>query len=142
MARGSSDKVMQSLAEQPLFARCSKKELETVSRLGTSILIEPGYVLTREGRRGYEFFVILEGEADCTIEGEHVATLAAGDFFGEVALLDAQGTRSATVVATTAMKVIVIDSREFSGMIGDAPSAARQIMGKLAERLRGAQTSA
>jgi CRP/FNR family transcriptional regulator, cyclic AMP receptor protein len=142
MAKGSSKQVLDSLAKQPVFARCSKKELEAVARIGTSILIEPGYVLTREGRRGYEFFVILEGEATCTIDGEQVNTLGAGDFFGEVALLDSQGTRSATIVATTAMKVIVIDSREFSGMIGDAPSAARQIMGKLAERLRNSQTTA
>jgi CRP-like cAMP-binding protein len=142
MSRGSGAKqVMESLSQQPVFARCSKKELEAVAKLGTSILIEPGYTLTREGRRGYEFFVILEGEASCTIAGERVNTLSAGDFFGEVALLH-DGTRSATIVADTAMKVIVIDSREFSGMIGDAPSAARQIMGKLAERLRNAQTTA
>lgn len=131
---------MEALAEQPVFARCSKKELEAVARIGTPILIEPGYVLTREGRRGYEFFVILEGNASCTINGETVNHLEAGDFFGEVALLHG-GTRSATIVAETPMKVIVIDSREFSGMIGDAPSAARQIMGKLAERLRNAETA-
>jgi CRP-like cAMP-binding protein len=125
-----------------VFARCSKKELEAVAKLGTSIKVDPGYVLTREGRRGYEFFVILEGEATCSIDGQPVGTMSAGDFFGEVALLDAQRTRSATVVADTAMEVIVIDSREFSGMLGDAPSAARQIMGKLAERLRNAQTTA
>lgn len=135
MARGGSKQVLESLAQQPVFARCTKKELEAVSRLGTSIVVEPGYVLTREGRRGYEFFVILEGDATCTIDGEQVATLTTGDFFGEVALLDG-GTRSATVIADTAMKVIVIDSREFSGMIGDAPSAARQIMSALAARLR------
>lgn len=140
MARVSK-KVVESLAKQPVFARCSTKELEAVSRLGTSIIIEPGYVLTREGRRGYEFFVITEGTAGCTIDGERVATLEAGDFFGEVALLDG-GTRSATVVAETAMTVIVIDSREFTGMLGDAPTAARQIMSKLASRLRNAQSTA
>ena len=140
MSRGSANKILESLAQQPVFARCSKKELEAVSKLGASIVVEPGYVLTREGRRGYEFFVIIDGTASCTIDGERVGTMEAGDFFGEVALLDG-GTRSATVVAETRMEVIVIDSREFSGMIGDAPSAARQIMGKLAERLRNAQTN-
>lgn len=137
MAR--TNKVMETLSQQPVFARCTKKELEAVSRLGTSILIEPGYVLTREGRRGYEFFVILSGTATCTIEREQVATMTSGDFFGEVALLDG-GIRSATVVAETAMEVIVIDSREFTGMLGDAPSAARKIMSQLAARLRSAQT--
>jgi CRP-like cAMP-binding protein len=133
--------MLDSLAQQPVFARCTKKELEAVSRIGTTIEIEPGYVLTREGRRGYEFFVILEGAASCTIDGERVNTMTTGDFFGEVALLDG-GTRSATVVAETPMKVIVIDSREFSGMIGDAPSAAREIMTTLAHRLRTAQATA
>lgn len=141
MPRGSSKQVLASLAEQPVFARCNKKELEAVARIGTEIIVEPGYVLTREGRRGYEFFVISEGSASCTIAGERVATMERGDFFGEVALLDG-GYRSATVVAETPMKVIVIDSREFTGLLGDAPSAARQIMSKLAARLRTAQAPA
>lgn len=139
MAR--NNKVLESLAKQPVFARCTKKELEAVSRIGTPITVEPGYVLTREGRRGYEFFVIISGSASCTIEGERIGTMTTGDFFGEVALLDG-GTRSATVVAETAMEVIVIDSREFAGMLGDAPSAARTIMTQLASRLRAAQTTA
>ena len=140
MPKAYSKQVLESLAEQPVFARCTKKELEAVSRIGTPITIDPGYVLTREGRRGYEFFVILEGTASCTIEGEEVGKMAAGDFFGEMALLEG-GTRTATVVAETPMRVIVIDSREFSGMLGDAPSTAREIMKKLAERLRTAQTT-
>jgi CRP-like cAMP-binding protein len=140
VARGSS-KVTESLAKQPLFAKCSKKELEAVSRLGTTIKVDAGYVLTREGRRGYEFFVILNGTASCTIGGERVATLSNGDFFGEVALLDG-GDRSATIVTETEMEVIVIDSREFSGLLGDAPTASRQIMRTLSERLRNAQAPA
>ena len=139
MARGVSKQVLESLAAQPVFAKCSKKELEAVARIGTEIAIDPGYVLTREGRRGYEFFVIVEGEASCSIDGREVATLEPGDFFGEMALLEQAGTRSATVVATTPMKVIVIDSREFSGMLGQAPHTAVQIMTKLSERLRAAQ---
>lgn len=141
MSRGVSKQVLEAIAEQPVFARCTKKELEAIARIGTSIKIDPGYVLTREGRRGYEFFVITDGTAACSIDGTEVATLEAGDFFGEMALLDG-GTRSATVVARTGMEVIVIDSREFSGMIGDAPAAAREIMKALAERLRAAQAPA
>jgi CRP-like cAMP-binding protein len=136
-----NNKVLESLAQQPVFAKCTKKELEAVSRIGTSIVVEPGYVLTREGRRGYEFFVITSGSAGCTIDGERVGTMTAGDFFGEIALLDG-GTRSATVVAETAMEVIVIDSREFAGMLGDAPGAARTIMQQLAARVRTAQPTA
>lgn len=139
MAQGRPEQHDGSLARQPVFARCSEKELEAVAGMGTPIAVEPGYVLTREGRRGHEFFVITEGRAACSIGGQQVSTLEAGDFFGEVALLDG-GRRSATVVAETAMKVIVLDSREFSEMIRDVPSAARQIMVTLAQRLRAAET--
>jgi CRP/FNR family transcriptional regulator, cyclic AMP receptor protein len=140
MARGVSKQVLESLAAQPVFAQCTKKELEAVSRIATEIVVDPGYVLTREGRRGYEFFVIVEGEASCQVDDREVATLGPGDFFGEMALLE-QGTRSATVVATSTMKVLIVDSREFSGMLDEAPPTAVQIMRKLSERLRTAQTT-
>jgi CRP/FNR family transcriptional regulator, cyclic AMP receptor protein len=138
MARGVSKQMLESLAAQPVFAQCTKKELEAISRITTEIVVDPGYVLTREGRRGYEFFVIVEGEAACRVDEREVATLGPGDFFGEMALLE-QGARSATVVATTAMKVLIIDSREFIGMLDEAPPTAVQIMRKLSERLRTAQ---
>ena len=139
MSRHASNKAtLDHLAEQPVFARCTRKELEAVARLGTTINVDEGYVLTREGRRGYEFFVVVDGEAACTIADERVGTITAGDFFGEMALLDG-GTRSATVVAETPMEVLVIDSREFGGMVDQVPATSRAIMQKLAERLRAAQ---
>jgi CRP/FNR family transcriptional regulator, cyclic AMP receptor protein len=134
----SKQSTLSHLAEQPVFARCTRKELEAISRLGTTINVDEGYVLTREGRRGYEFFVVIDGEAQCTIGDERVATITAGDFFGEMALLG-DGTRSATVVAETKMEVLVIDSREFGGMLDQVPATSRVIMQKMAERLRVAQ---
>jgi len=141
MSRSADKTMLQDLASQPVFAKCSRKELQAVARLGTKIVIDAGYVLTREGRRGYEFFVIVEGTATCSIDGQEVARLGPGDFFGEMALLDG-GTRSATVVADSPMQVLVIDSREFGGMIDEAPATSRVIMQSLASRLRSAQEQA
>jgi len=139
MARGIPKEVLERLAELPVFRTCSKRELEIVSRIGTPIPIEPGYVLTRQGRRGYEFFVILTGEASCTIDDKHVARLGPGNFFGEMSLVE-HDVQSATVVAETAMEVIAFDAREFSSMLDQAPSTARTLLATVAHRLREAQS--
>lgn len=132
--------VLEALAQQPVFSSCSQRELESIARIGTKIKIEPGYVLTREGRRGYEFFVVEDGTATCTIDGREVATYGSGDFFGEMSLLEQQP-RSATIVADTPMSVIAIDSREFASMLALAPSTSKKIMAALSSRLRDAQAA-
>ncbi len=130
--------VLESLAAQPVFSSCGPRELEAIARIGTKIEIESGYVLTREGRRGYEFFVVENGTATCTIDGREIATYGPGDFFGEMSLLEQQP-RTATIVADTPMTVIAIDSREFASMLAMAPSTSKKIMAALSARLRTAQ---
>ncbi len=72
----------------PLFSRCTKKELAALSRLTTRMTLPAGDVVTRQGRVGREFIVIVDGKATVAIDGQTVATLGAGDFLGEIALLD------------------------------------------------------
>lgn len=140
MSRGVPRKVLEALASQPLFSTCTDDELRRVATLGTAVDVDAGHVLTREGRRGWEFFVVVSGSASCTIEGKEVATYGPGDFFGEMSLLDG-GNRSATVVATTPMSVIVIDSREFSSMLATAPATSKRILKVMTARLRESQVS-
>lgn len=138
MSRTVPKHVLDELAAIPVFASCSKKELQAMASLGTVIDVEPGYVLTRQGRRGFEFFVIIDGEASCSIDGEEVARLGAGEFFGEMGIIE-RLPRSATVVAETPMQTLVIDSRQFSTMVELAPSTARKLLKAMSERLRKAQ---
>src|SRR5437899_12441935 len=82
------ENVLGALAQIPVFSGCTRKELQTVAHLGTPITVEPGYVFTRQGVRGFEFFINLDGTASCTIDGRRVADLDAGDVFGEMGLLE------------------------------------------------------
>jgi len=121
-----------------LFERCTPKELQAIAKLATPLLAEEGQVLAREGDTGGEFFVIVEGTAEATIDGTHIASLGAGQFFGELALLD-RGPRVATVVASSSMLLLVLSGREFDELIGKAiPSVSRRMLMVLGRRLREA----
>ncbi len=128
------------LAAVPLFSSCGQAELRQIARLGTPVPVPAGRVLTVEGTPGREFFLILEGAAECTIGGRHAAQFGPGDFFGEMALLDG-GPRTATVTALTDMEVLVLDAREFSSLLAASPSITTKVLGTLARRLRAADAA-
>jgi CRP-like cAMP-binding protein len=121
-----------------LFERCTPKELQAIARLATPLLADEGQVLAREGKPGGEFFVIVEGTAEATIDGARIAVLGPGQFFGEMALLD-RGPRVATVVARSSMLLLVLSGREFEELIQRAiPSVSRRMLMVLGQRLREA----
>jgi CRP/FNR family transcriptional regulator, cyclic AMP receptor protein len=122
------------LAQVPLFAGLSKKDLREISGLATRLDLPAGKELTRQGEPGNEFIVILEGNVDVVKDGNVVATRGPGDFLGEIALLEDRP-RTATVVATTAVSVDVIGRREFKSMLGTQPAISEQILASVAQRL-------
>lgn len=128
------------LAAVPLFSACNQSELRQIARLGTPVPIPAGRVLTTEGTPGREFFLIVNGTAECTIGGSHAARFVPGDFFGEMALLDG-GPRTATVVAESDMEVIVLDAREFASLLAASPTISAKVMATLARRLRAADAA-
>jgi len=132
---GVKNRKTEVLSEVLLFSGCNRKELSHIASLATEIDVPQGKVLAHEGSPGREFYVILDGKASVSIDGNDVATLGPGDFFGEMALLD-QGPRVATVTADTAMEVAVLDPREFSTLVEEHPGVARKILKVLAHRLR------
>lgn len=135
MARGIPKEQIEMLSRVPLFSACSQKELRDVASLGTPLDVKAGRELTREGERGAEFFLVLDGSATCVINSKKVATYGPGDWFGEMALLD-QGPRSATITAQSPMRVLVVSAQEFGGLIANAPSIGRKMLQTMAQRLR------
>lgn len=123
------------LAEVPLFKGCSPRKLTHIARLATRVSSDPGDVLTEEGHVGTEFFVIERGEAEVTAGGRSVKTLSAGDYFGEIALLDNRP-RSATVTATTPMVLYAIQDKDFAAFLDDSPKVTLRILKAATERLR------
>lgn len=125
----------------PLFQNLSDKQLSTVAGLATVLDIGAGRELIREGQVGREFFLVVEGEAEVTRAGEHVATLGPGTFFGETALLLDQP-RNATVVATTDMVVEVIERRDFKGILEEYPDLYAPLLAATAQQLaEGSETT-
>lgn len=122
------------LAQIPLFAGLSKKELTSVSGLATRLDLPAGKELTKQGETGNEFVIILDGEVDVVIDGNVVATRGAGDYFGEIALLS-ERPRTATVVAKTPVAIEVIGRREFRALVDDQPAIEAQLRAVMAERL-------
>lgn len=123
------------LAQVPLFAQCSKKELQQVAQATIELEVPEGKVLVREGDPGHECFILIEGTASVVRNGQQVATLSAGDVVGELAPLTA-GPRTATVTAMTPLQLLVIGQREFAGLLDEIPGFANRVLHDLAHRMR------
>jgi CRP/FNR family transcriptional regulator, cyclic AMP receptor protein len=133
------DRKIELIASVPLFSGCSKKELQLVAALADEIDLPSGKELTRQGAPGREFFVLLEGEVEVVRDGSRVATLGAGDFFGELALIS-NIPRTATVTATSPIRTLVVHSRDFKRLLQDEPAVAERVLETMAERLPPAET--
>jgi CRP/FNR family transcriptional regulator, cyclic AMP receptor protein len=123
------------LRQVPLFAQLSGRELEQVARLADEIDLREGKQLIRQGDRGREFFVLLEGQADVVKDGKRINQLGAGDFFGEIALIAQTPTRTASVVATTPMRALVITAQNFRQLVDKSPSIKLKVLEALAARV-------
>src|SRR5262245_30075144 len=108
------------MAKVPLFDRLSRSELSRIARLADEIDLKEGKVLTKEGTRGREFFIILEGQADVRRDTRLLRPLGPGDFLGEIALLT-DSPRTATVTAVTPLRVLVITDRAFRDLMRHSP---------------------
>src|SRR5437879_5957841 len=122
------------LKRVPLFAGCSKKELARIAMVADEIDFRPGKKLIREGERGREFFIMVDGSAEISRKGKPVDTAGPGDFFGETALLSDQP-RNATVTTTSPVDALVVTARSFRDLIGDNPLIALKVMRAVVERL-------
>lgn len=97
------------------FARAAAQQL---SRAGTIVSVGAGATVCREGERGLEAFLILDGEAQVLL-GDRTVTLGPGEVVGELATLDRTRMRNATVVAATDLLALVFDVRTFAALADD-----------------------
>jgi len=128
------DAKIELIKRVPLFAHCSKSELGSVALVADEIDMPEGKVLTTEGDPGREFFVLVEGTADVRRKGRKVNAMGSGDFFGEIALVTKMP-RTATVTATSNVRVLVINERDFAALLKSSPEVGRGVAEALAERI-------
>jgi CRP-like cAMP-binding protein len=123
-----------ALRRVPLFALLDRPDLETVERISREIDAPAGEELIGEGEAGKQFFVLLEGEAEVRRDGLEINRMAAGDFFGEIALLSDRPT-TAAVATTTEARVLVIAPSDFRQLLEDMPLLQMKVIQALADRL-------
>ena len=110
----------------PLFAGTRRRDQKELARLADTLEVEAHRTLTREGDIAREFFVIVDGVAIASSNGQRVATLGPGDFFGEIGLLDGDR-RTASVTAATPLELLVIGAREFASLLARFPTVRERV---------------
>jgi CRP-like cAMP-binding protein len=125
---------VKALKRAPLFADLTNKELVQLARVSEDVELPAGTVLCKEGQVGHEFFVIVEGKVEVTRKGKKVATRGAGDFVGEIALLQ-ETRRMATVTAKNDVRAFVLTGASFRYLLDQAPSVERKVLRALASRV-------
>jgi CRP/FNR family cyclic AMP-dependent transcriptional regulator len=132
--RFSKNSKVAAIAGVPLFSRLSKGELARIAQLADEVDLPAGKTLTKEGSRGREFFVLLEGTADVQRNRQRIATMRSGDFFGEIALVT-DVPRTATVTTTSSVHALVITDRAFRELLRDSPAIQGKVLEAVASRL-------
>lgn len=117
----------------PLFAEASDEELAKVATFAQSKEVPEGTVVVSEGGFSRELLAIEDGTAEVTRDGEHIADLGQGDVFGEAGMLDDE-LRSATVTATSRLKLISLGHFEVQRLKKDAPEVYGRIEDLVEER--------
>jgi CRP-like cAMP-binding protein len=132
--RLGKDSKAAAMARVPLFSRCSKSELGRIAQIADQVDLPAGHTLTKEGTRGREFFVLLDGTADVRRGGRAISSLKGGDFLGEIALVT-NVARTATVKTTSPVRALVITDRHFRELLRTSPEIQGKVLEAIAARL-------
>jgi CRP-like cAMP-binding protein len=137
-----ADERIETLRKVSLFEGLSDRELEAVARAAKERRFDTGDMVVVEGEGGVGFFVVAEGTARVESRGNKLGTISRGGSFGEVALLDDVGRRSATVIAESPLRVFGLTAWQFTPLLEQHPSIAVKVAKMLARRLREAEERA
>ena len=123
------------LRSVPLFQGMTDPSIDQIAGLAHEARFSSGSVIFYEGDPGETFLVIVDGRVAVDRHGERVAEMSAGDFLGEISLIDGRP-RSATVTATAAIDALAIDRAGFTRLMDDFPSVRHDLLNALTQRVR------
>jgi CRP/FNR family cyclic AMP-dependent transcriptional regulator len=124
-----------ALARAPLFASLPKRALRRLAGVAGVTERRQGVTVVKEGAAGSVFYVILEGRVKVVRKGRTIARLKAGDFFGEMSLLDDQP-RTASVVTEEPSTFLTLSARDFRAALESDATLSKRILREMAARLR------
>jgi len=138
--RISQDDKIDRLEDVGLLSGCSRRQLRAIARISEVIEVPAASVLARAGQPGEEFFLIMDGSARVEVSARKRSRLEPGQYFGEMSLLDG-GPRSASVLAETPLRLLVIKRRDFTTLLKEAPELTQSLLATLSQRLRQAEAN-
>ena len=130
-----SDPKIDALKRVPLFATSGSKELSFLASRMDEVEVDAGRGLIEQGVSADTFFVLLEGEAEVHVDGQERPVLRAGDFFGEISMLD-RGPATATVVTRTPARLMALSHAQFRDAIKANDALLSVVIAAMADRLR------
>ena len=131
------DEIVDHIATFALFADLTTPQLERIAHMFEEEVFPEGAKVLRQGLSGSAFHIILDGEAAVVIDGQQRATLARGDFFGEVSILLGEPP-GADIVASRPLRTLVLAGTQVHGVLLDNPPVMYRMLQAQARRLRAA----
>ena len=129
------DRVTELLSAARLFDGVDADGMDRIAAVAVEVEFPADHVIARQGEIGTGFFVIVSGAARVVRDGETVATIGPGDFFGELSVLDGRP-RTAQVIADGPTTCLALASWDFEAVLLDQPGVTLAILRGLASRLR------
>ena len=127
------DRKTERLAQLATFDGVSGRALKRLATLADEVELPAGAHLSEQGHLGSQAFVVVAGTVGVERDGVEVASLGPGAVVGEVALLEHTG-RNASIVARTAVDLLVFGVREFETLVADFPALGERIRAEAARR--------
>jgi CRP-like cAMP-binding protein len=131
----SHDARIRHLQRVPLFSGFNEDELRRVAELSRIVELPAGTLVTQMGEPGDSFFILIDGTVEVRTPVGAGSELHPGDFFGEMSLLDGEP-RSATIVATTDLRLLIVDRTHFWRLLDETPDLVGRILTILSRRVR------
>jgi CRP/FNR family transcriptional regulator, cyclic AMP receptor protein len=123
------------LGRAPIFAALTERQLKSLAKTAKVVAYPANTRIVKQGEPGVGLYVILDGAAEVRRGDRTLAKLGAGQFFGEMTLLDEQP-RSADVIAIQPSECAVLSRWEFWGFAKGEPEVLQGVMREMARRLR------
>jgi CRP-like cAMP-binding protein len=137
LAATRQDEIVDILASFALFADLSTPQLRGVAETFEEVFFSERQHVLHQGLSGSAFYLILDGDAAVTVDGQHRATLSRGDFFGEIAILLGE-VPTADIIALTPLRCLALAAGNVQQFLTAHPPVMFRMLQALARRLRNA----